>query len=180
MDNFEDYYEKKNRLDDNCDFFKTAYSKGHLQSIKPHWHPNWKSIDKDEMIDANIIKPEPIDQDIYVQVPLKPLMLSIESHLNIIISEKVLFHSLNRYPIARYIFDDEKTCQILTHWKAKKPLLPPQIHFQGKQMTLVNGTHRLNAAFCLGAKTIPVMLEKYQSDKLIRNKYMHLFKKLLS
>ncbi len=176
----EDYFDMKLRLEEECKVFKTLYIKNRLQSIRPYWHLSWKSIEDDKKINETLEKPNPEEYKIYTTVPLKELMLSIEPHLNVIISEETLFHSQNRYPIAKLIFSDRKTCKILKRWEEEKPLLPPQIDFIGTSMTLVNGTHRLNAAFCLGAERIPVMIyNRHREHKLIPTKYLALFGKLL-
>lgn len=175
-----DYFDMKLRLEKECEVFKVSYLKNRLKSIKPSWHQSWESIKNDKMVNENIEKPSPQHYKIYTKVPLKELMLSIEPHLNIIISEKILFHSQNRYPLAESIFSDWKTCKILKRWEQGKPLLPPQIDFIGNSMYLVNGTHRLNAAFCLGLETIPVMIyDGHRLPKPIPTRYLQLFRKPL-
>jgi len=52
--------------------------------------------------------------------------------------------------------NSSRTARILNAWKNGIPLMPAIVCFKNGKLFIVDGNHRLNAAFCLGEETVPL------------------------
>lgn len=134
---------------------------GKLKDLVPQWHTSFTSIEIENQPNnlpaVRRNKGLEIIPDVSIEVLLKNMVPQyIESF-----KEKALFGDL---------WAENKICRVLDHWLNKERLIPPTMTFEeglGDKLYPVDGKHRFIVAYCYDAKSIPILIESKDREKVI-------------
>ena len=112
--------------------------------IKPLFHSSISAINKALEVYPNVYISK---SRCIVKIEINEFISRLDYLNRCIISSKQLY---NKH------LSKDKTDKVLGHWKNQEFLMPPVIDIIDDTFRLIDGTHRLNSAYFLGSKSIPI------------------------
>ncbi len=154
---------RSNYINESISYLKLLHKKGELVGVEPKWHVTQRGIDLDsqryESVPNEYLETMNKGFTILKNVNCKSILNSISKDDASIYRRRKVFNTW---------YNDRHVSEILFCWLNGKKLIPPTLMFNGMKNYLVDGKHRFNVAYSLGAETLPILVSNEHLDEVRR------------